>query len=59
MLWKQEVQGIQVFAFCVVNLRYIGSEENIGVKFKDVICPKLCLKLWFESDWYFCNIFFL
>ena len=20
------------------------------------ICVELCLKLWFESDWYFCNI---
>ena len=23
------------------------------VKYIDGICAKLCLKLWFESDWYF------
>ena len=25
-------------------------------KFKDSICAESCLKLWFESDWYFCKI---
>ena len=30
--------------------------ESVGVKFKEGICVKLSLKLWFESDWYFCNI---
>ena len=29
----------------------LGSKESIGVKFKEVICTKLCLK-----PWYFCNI---
>ena len=32
-----------------------GLNESIGVKFKD-ISAKLCLKLWFESYWHFCNI---
>ena len=34
----------------------IGSKESAGVKLKEGICVKLRLKLWFESDWYFCNI---
>ena len=34
----------------------VGSKESVRVKFKDGICAELCLKLWFESDWYFCNI---
>ena len=28
----------------------------LRVKFKDNICPELCLKPWFESDWHFYNI---
>ena len=31
-------------------------EKSLGVKFKDDLFAQLCLKLWFESDWYFCNI---
>ena len=59
---KQEVQGLQAFAFSAVTVNYghtkhtIGSKESVGVKFKEGICAELCLKLWFESDWYFCNI---
>ena len=34
----------------------LGSTENIGIKFKEGICAELCLKLWFEGDYYFCNI---
>ena len=34
----------------------LGSKESLGVKFKDGMYAKLHLKLWFESDWYFCNI---
>ena len=34
----------------------VGSKESVGVKFKEGISAKLCLKLWFESAWYFCNI---
>ena len=32
--------GLQVFAFCVVNVsnNIQGSKEILGVKFKDVIC---------------------
>ena len=33
-----------------------GSKENLGVKFKEDICVKLCLKLWFKRGWGFCNI---
>ena len=29
---------------------------KLRVKFKDGTCVELCLKLWFEIDWYFCNI---
>ena len=34
----------------------VGSKESTAVKFKEVVCGELCLKLWFESHWYFCNI---
>ena len=37
-------------------MRNIVSKESLEVKYKDSICAELCLKLWFESDWYFCNI---
>ena len=40
----------------MMNTRNPGSKESLGVKFKDNICTKLCLKLWLESDQYFCNI---
>ena len=40
----------------MMNIRNVGSKENVGVKLKEGICAELCLKLWFESDWYFCNI---
>ena len=52
---QQGVQGLQPFAFCLVtvnNEQMKGFKESLGVKFKD----ELRLKLWFESDWYFCNI---
>ena len=39
-----------------MNMRNAGSKESVGVESKEEICAKLCLKLWFESDWYFCNI---
>ena len=59
---KQEVQGLQAFAFPVVivsDKHYEinqGSKKSLGVKFKESICTKLWLKLWFESSWYICNI---
>ena len=31
-------------------------KKSLGVKFKNDICAKLCLKLWLENNWYFCNI---
>ena len=40
----------------MMNIRNLGWKENVEVKFKVGICAKLCLKLWFKSDWYFCNI---
>ena len=40
----------------MMNIRNLGSKENVGVKLKEVICTELCLKLWFESDWCFSNI---
>ena len=39
-----------------MNLQNLGSKEKLGVKFKDDISTELFLKLWFERDWYFCNI---
>ena len=39
-----------------MNIRNLGLTESLGAKFKDVICAELCLKLWFEWNWYFYNI---
>ena len=53
--YEQQVQRLQAIAFSVVTVNdkhskpTIGSKENIGVKFKEGICAKLCLKLQFES----------
>ena len=40
----------------MMNMQNQGSKENLGVKLREGICTKLCLKLWFESSWAFCNI---
>ena len=40
----------------MMNIRNLVSKESLGVKFEDGICAELCLTLWFESDWYSCNI---
>ena len=40
----------------MMNIQNPGSRENLGIKVKDSICTELSLKLWFESDLYFCNI---
>ena len=58
---EQGVQELRAFAFCVVTVnakhtKPIRSKGSLGVKYKDDICTELCLKIWFESDWYFCNI---
>ena len=57
---RQEVQELQAFAFCVVTVtdKYKNPrfKKKLGVKSKDGTCAELCLKLWFESDLYFCNI---
>ena len=34
----------------------VGQKESVTLKFKEGTCTELCLKLWFESDWYFSNI---
>ena len=39
-----------------MNMPNLGSRESLWVKFKNRICAKLCLELWFKSDWHFCNI---
>ena len=36
--------------------RSIGVVGSVGVEYKDEICTELCLKPWFESDWYFYDI---
>ena len=33
----------------MMNIRNLGWQESIGVKYIDHICAKVCLKLWFES----------
>ena len=40
----------------MMNIRNLGSKESVGVWYNDGICAKLCLKIWFESYCYFCNI---
>ena len=40
----------------MMNRQNLGSKESLGVKFKDGIWAEMCLKLWFENDWYFCHI---
>ena len=34
----------------------VRSNESVVVKYIDGICAELYLKLWFDSDWYFCYI---
>ena len=36
----------------MINIQNLGSNESLGIKFKDDIGAELCLKLWFESDCY-------
>ena len=40
----------------MMNRQNLGSKEGVGVKFKEGVCAEFCLKLWIETDWYFCNI---
>ena len=40
----------------MMNMQNLDSKESLGVKFNDGICAEMCLKLWFESDWYLFNI---
>ena len=36
----------------MMNIRNLGSKETLELKFKDDTSAKLCLKLWFESDYF-------
>ena len=53
---KKEFHELQAFACCVKTdngeHKKPSSRERLRGKFKD----GLCLKFWFESDGYFCNI---
>ena len=40
----------------MTNIRNLRSKGSREVKYKNVICAEVCLKLWFESDCYFCSI---
>ena len=40
----------------MLNIQKLGLKESVDVTFKEGICAELCLKPWFESDWYFCKI---
>ena len=40
----------------MMNIRNLGSKESVGVKFKEGIYTELCLKLWFESNWFFVKL---
>ena len=40
----------------MMNIRNLGQKERLGVKLNNGICTKMCLKVSFENDWYFCNI---
>ena len=50
---------LQTFAFTIVTVNDEHTKprsKSAGVKCKEDTCAELCLKLLFESDWYFCNI---
>ena len=40
----------------MINKQNLCSKESVEVKRKDGKCNELRVKLWFESDWYICNI---
>ena len=61
--WKVSEYGVFsgpyfIFLFCVVNINDEHTKPRFKrkVKFKNDINAKLCSKLLFERDWYFCNI---
>ena len=39
----------------MMNMQNLGLQENVGGKDIEFMYAKYCLKLWFESGWYFCN----
>ena len=53
------IQEALYFSVVTVNDEHMKSSfkrKRSGHIFKEGICAELCLKHWFESDWYFCNI---
>ena len=40
----------------MMNIENLGSKESVRVKCIGGMYIEFCLKLWFESDWYFGNI---
>ena len=54
--WRFSANSCNAFIVSLMmNIRNLGSNESVGVQFKEGICAQLCLKSWFGSDWYFCN----
>ena len=57
---EQGAQWLQTFAFCVLTVNDEHTKPRFKrkpwVKYQDGMCAKLCLKLWFKCDWYFCKI---
>ena len=39
-----------------MNMGNLSSKESVGVEFEEGIYAELCLKIWFESEQYSCNI---
>ena len=37
----------------MLNIPNLGSKGSVRVKYKDDLCTELCLKLSFESYWFF------
>ena len=57
--YKQGVQGLKAFPFCVVTVNGDHPKPRFKrkrrVKYNDDICAELCLKLRFECNLYFCK----
>ena len=37
----------------MINIQNLGSKESVGAKFQETRYAELCLKLWFENNWFF------
>ena len=57
---NKESRDYKLSLFHVVSINDKDTKprfkKSLRLKYKGGISAKLCLKLWFESDWYFCNI---